>query len=285
MKIVSINNSEEKSQICERILRSLPSWFGIETAILDYIKDVQSMETLAVQSDGEIIGFLSLNKHTSSAAEIHVMGVTSKFHRKGVGRKLLEAAEESLSSQEFKFLTVKTLSESRHNEEYDRTRRFYLSVGFSPIEEFKTLWGEANPCLLLLKNITASNGHLHHVNIKVSNLQKSSEFWGWFLSRLGYEQSDSWPKGVSWKLGHTYIDFVQVEEKYINAPYCRDQVGLNHLAFHAQSRMQVDEMTEALKARGATVLYLDKHPFAGGPEYYAVYFEDHDRIKGELVAP
>lgn len=44
-------------------------------------------------------------------------------------------------------------------------------------------------------------------------------------------------------------------------------------------------MTERLKERGVHILYQDKHPFAGGDNYYAVFFEDPDRIKVELVAP
>jgi catechol 2,3-dioxygenase-like lactoylglutathione lyase family enzyme len=33
-----------------------------------------------------------------------------------------------------------------------------------------------------------------------------------------------------------------------------------------------------------TILYQDRHPHAGGENYYAVFFEDPDRIKVELVA-
>ena len=29
-------------------------------------------------------------------------------------------------------------------------------------------------------------GHLHHVEIYVSDLAKTTEFWGWFLEKLGY---------------------------------------------------------------------------------------------------
>ena len=128
-------------------------------------------------------------------------------------------------------------------------------------------------------------GQLHHVNIKVSDLKRSADFWGWFLGKMGWELYDSWPKGVSYKLGSTYLDFVQVDEKFQDQSYHRDQIGLNHLAFHAHSRVHVNEITEALKEKGVTILYLDEHPFAGGPEYYAVYFEDPNRIKVELVAP
>jgi catechol 2,3-dioxygenase-like lactoylglutathione lyase family enzyme len=60
---------------------------------------------------------------------------------------------------------------------------------------------------------------------------------------------------------------------------------LNHLAFHASSRDDVDRMSERLRERGVTILYPEQHPHAGGPDYYAVFFEDPDRIKVEFVAP
>lgn len=152
MNIVKIENKTEKSRICETVLRSLPQWFGIESAILDYIKDVQRMETwAAIESDA--VGFLSLNKHNQRTAEIHVMGILPEYQGKKIGTDLVRMAVESLVSQGFQFLTVKTLSESRPDENYDQTRHFYLRSGFTPIEEFKTLWGEHNPCLMMLKSI------------------------------------------------------------------------------------------------------------------------------------
>lgn len=44
-------------------------------------------------------------------------------------------------------------------------------------------------------------------------------------------------------------------------------------------------MTNKLKEKKIKILYSDKHPFAGGSNHYAVYFEDPDRVKVELVAP
>lgn len=126
---------------------------------------------------------------------------------------------------------------------------------------------------------------LHHVEIYVSNLDQTIEFWDWFLTELGYVKYQKWDSGISWKYRETYLVFVQVEERFLDTPYHRSRVGLNHLAFHANSREHVDEITEMLKRKGINILYLNKHPFAGGPDYYAVFFEDPDRIKVELVAP
>jgi len=130
-----------------------------------------------------------------------------------------------------------------------------------------------------------SKGLIHHIELNVSNLKNSIIFWEWFLEELGYETYQTWESGRSWKLGETYIVFVQTEERFMDVPYHRRRAGLNHLAFHAESREQVDYITEKLKTKGVKILYTDTHPFAGGNIHYAVYFEDPDRIKVELVAP
>ncbi|MFA9556666.1 VOC family protein [Evansella sp. AB-rgal1] len=119
----------------------------------------------------------------------------------------------------------------------------------------------------------------------VSNLKQTEEFWGWLLEELGYTSFQKWESGHSWKLGDTYLVFVQAEDKYLDPSYHRCRVGLNHLAFHASLRQHVDEMTKKLEDREVHILYSDKHPFAGEENYYAVFFEDPDRIKVEIVAP
>ncbi|SET01709.1 Catechol 2,3-dioxygenase [Oceanobacillus limi] len=128
-------------------------------------------------------------------------------------------------------------------------------------------------------------GLLHHVEMNVSNLQATVDFWGWLLNELGYDRFQSWEKGQSWRLNDTYIVFVQVEGRFRDVPYHRSRVGLNHLAFHTESREQVNELTDKLKQKGVSILYEEKHPYAGGSDHYAVYFEDPDCIKVEIVAP
>lgn len=126
---------------------------------------------------------------------------------------------------------------------------------------------------------------LHHVEINISDLQQSRQFYDYILPVMGYKLYQEWPKGFSYIFGDTYIVFVQTEEKHMESPYHRGQVGLNHLAFHAGSRKQVDDMTVMLEKLGVPILYKDRHPYAGGESYYAVFFEDPDRIKLEIVAP
>lgn len=125
---------------------------------------------------------------------------------------------------------------------------------------------------------------MHHVEMNVSNLKEARLFWDDLLGQLGYTLYSEWEKGVSWIYGETYLVFVQTEERFLEAGYHRGHTGLNHLAFHVATRTDVDAWTERFRAQGIPILYEDRHPFAGGPNYYAVFAEGPDRIKVELVA-
>lgn len=128
-------------------------------------------------------------------------------------------------------------------------------------------------------------GYFHHVEVYVRDLARSREFYAWLLGELGGEVSQEWDAGVSLRKGDAYLVLVQAEDAHLEAGYHRKRVGLNHLAFHASGRAQVDALREGCRARGAPELYPTRYPFAGGPGYYALFVEDPDRIKVEVVAP
>lgn len=126
---------------------------------------------------------------------------------------------------------------------------------------------------------------LHHVEIYVSDIERSVCFWTPFMQQLGYE-ADRWSGGMNYvKPDHAYFCFLQAPSEHLGAGYHRKRVGLNHLAFKATSRAQVDQVAAWVKAAGYTVLYEAEYPYASGPGYYAMYCEDPDRIKVEVVAP
>lgn len=136
-KILEIQG--DKGAICNRILRALPKWFGIETAIVNYTRAVESMPMFVAETEsGDAVAFLSLNFHNEYNAEIHVIAVLPERHGKGLGTHLVNTAEAYARKRGARYLTVKTLSPSQPNEEYEKTRQFYQSVGFVPLEEFKT---------------------------------------------------------------------------------------------------------------------------------------------------
>ena len=145
------------SGVCEPILRSAPEWFGIEDSVEEYVNRIAELPTvLAVlqQSDThnqQAIGFMSLEQHFPSSAELHVLCVRPEWHRRGIGKALLEATEDHAKRTGARFLQVKTVSPKRQCEHYEKTRHFYEAMGFSPLTEFPTLWAEDCPCLQMIK--------------------------------------------------------------------------------------------------------------------------------------
>ena len=124
---------------------------------------------------------------------------------------------------------------------------------------------------------------LSHVEINVRDLERSISFWEWLLLYLGYKPFQRWDSGKSWIKDKTYIVFVQTADKYLENDYHRCKTGLNHIAFYASSKEEIDFLTEQLRARGVRILYEDRHPHAAGEDTYALFFEDPDRIKVEVV--
>ncbi len=137
---------------CEAILRALPEWFGIESALLEYVRDTRTMPTWLAEHEGEVTGFITTRIHFPRAAEIHCMAVRPEHHRAGNGRAMVEFIERDLARRGVRLLQVKTLGPSRPCAPYERTRRFYEAMGFAPLEEFPNLW-PGNPCLLLVRTI------------------------------------------------------------------------------------------------------------------------------------
>ena len=148
MSVVELQDPTARSRLCESVLRDLPDWFGIEEATAAYVRDIAELPTFAIGDDA----FLAVKIHMPTAAEVYVMGVRPTHHREGLGTRLLTAAEDYLRERGIEYLQVKTLGPSLPDEGYERTRRFYETRGFVPLEEIHGLW-EDNPCLLLVKRL------------------------------------------------------------------------------------------------------------------------------------
>ena len=142
--------------VCEKILRALPDWFGIEDSLVQYVKDADIMPTMLAKDEDDVIGFITIKRHFPESADIHCMGILPQYHRKGIGKLLIKELENYLKDEGVKFLQAKTVSVDRDCSAYAKTRAFYKAVGFIPLEVFPNLWDEANPCLLLVKQIDSS---------------------------------------------------------------------------------------------------------------------------------
>ena len=122
-----------------------------------------------------------------------------------------------------------------------------------------------------------------HIGINVSNDAESFDFW---KDLLGFFEFLIIPDGNHFDAtdGHTYL-CVQVTKPGYDVPaFHRKRTGMSHIALRVSSPEMVDEVvTTFLDPRGITPLYGGAMTPPGYPDgYYAVYFEDPDRLKVEV---
>jgi glyoxylase I family protein len=131
-------------------------------------------------------------------------------------------------------------------------------------------------------------GSLSHVDLTVTGLQRSVEFYDRVLGRLGYRRLDEAGAGAPcWGVSDSSGGFFTIALKPARpgsrtTAHDRHAPGLHHLAFHADSREDVDEVHRFLSDLGARILDPPAE-YGYTPGYYAVFFADPDGIKLEVV--
>lgn len=126
-------------------------------------------------------------------------------------------------------------------------------------------------------------GSLHHVEIWVDDIGQATREWGWLLGRLGYRLGDDWGHGQAWELGSLYI-VIEAGPDVLPGRHERRRAGLNHLAFHAGTPEEVEAVVAEAGGHGWSLMFADKHPYAGGPGHHGAYLESGEGFEVELVA-
>ena len=149
-----ITDNKEKAVITRQILYNLPNWFQDKQAIEDYAKSAAKNFFYVVNNHAKIpVGFLNLKILNLFSAEVEVMGVNKNYHRKGIGTLLIKKAIHYLQCNDYKYLAVRTLSESSYDLWYKDTRNFYFAQGFYPLNEMEDMWGKENPCVIMVRSL------------------------------------------------------------------------------------------------------------------------------------
>lgn len=129
---------------------------------------------------------------------------------------------------------------------------------------------------------------LAHIEINVSNLQRSKDFYSLVFSLLEWKTILEDNKTVGFKSpDNTHIFLVQTEKSFLQSIFHRKNTGLNHLAFRVKSIEEVEEFSNFLKKNNISSLYTEGHKDYSKEynmkHYDAIFFEDPDRIKLEVV--
>lgn len=122
-----------------------------------------------------------------------------------------------------------------------------------------------------------------HFQINVSDLKQSADFYDAFLKEMGWKKEMEDKDMIGYTDGTMQLFISQTEKNFRTFKFHRKQTGLNHFAFWVDSREAVDKFHKFLEENSAVVLYGGPREYPEyGEGYYAVFFEDPDRIKLEV---
>ncbi|MEM7021577.1 MAG: VOC family protein [Pseudomonadota bacterium] len=133
-------------------------------------------------------------------------------------------------------------------------------------------------------------GSINHIDLTVSDLSISDPFYESVLGRLGFARqvpppgtTSSRPTWHHTSPGQQLFSIALCQARADAPAHDRFTPGLHHLAFHAESRREVDEFHRFLIEKNLSVLDPPAEYPQYWPVYYAVFFADPDGLKLELV--
>ena len=125
-----------------------------------------------------------------------------------------------------------------------------------------------------------AGGAIHHIDITVGDLARSTVFYDQVLPLIGLCRSAGVPEGPIWAGAHLEVGLVAARSSAVHDRY---SPGLHHLAFMAPSRNAVNSLYEQLLELRVEILDPPAEYPQYAPGYYAVFFADPDGVKLEYV--
>ena len=107
---------------------------------------------------------------------------------------------------------------------------------------------------------------IDHLSIRVSDFERSKQFYSRLFGFLGFGLSDEYDDAIGWTNGKTRFWISPADPVGLKHNYRIGAVGLHHYAFQLRNRKDVDELqTFLVEQLGATIV----DPVA---EYYDDYY-------------
>lgn len=137
------------------------------------------------------------------------------------------------------------------------------------------------------KAVRDARGGFHHIDLNVTDLDAAKAVYGPVLSFLGYRCVRDDDEACEWDLaredGGASLGLRACDPALAAHMHKRYAPGLHHIAWRAASRADVDRLHELLLDKNIRVLDAPAHYPQYSGDYYAVFFEDPDGMKLEVV--
>lgn len=126
---------------------------GIALELIDIVlsQPEQKDYIINVYDDGEVLGYYCVGPTpaTEGTFDMYWIAVKPSAHGKGVGGKLNEHAERLIRSKGGRLIMVETSSQPK----YEKTRRFYITYGYTEISRVRDYYRVGDDLLVFGKYI------------------------------------------------------------------------------------------------------------------------------------
>jgi len=119
---------------------------------------------------------------------------------------------------------------------------------------------------------------IDHLVVRVSDYQKSKDFYGRLFTFMGFEISDEFPEAIGWTNGKTRFWIYPADEQGRKRKYRNGDVGFHHYSFQLRICKEVDALQAFLDDNKVTIVDRAGEHY---DDYYAVFFLDPDGLKLE----
>lgn len=144
-------NKNYKFDFVKKVLEDLSDWFEFEESNLAYAKNSKILNTYIISDNNQDFGFIIIKETSTCTIEIYCLGILDVYRCKGYGKFFVNEVL-NLYRTSFSFVQVKTLDEGL-DKFYDQTIGFYKALGFMKLETIKEIWGDDNPCMIMVKSL------------------------------------------------------------------------------------------------------------------------------------
>ena len=125
--------------------------------------------------------------------------------------------------------------------------------------------------------------HIDHIYLSVSDFDKSERFYDSVMEALEFKKGNDPVNGEQHV--HYFNKSMQISLRpaRVSVAFNPYAPGLHHLCFQVPNKTEVDVAAKSLKSLGVEVSGPKEYPeYAEG--YYALYFNDPDGVRLEIVA-
>lgn len=143
------------------VAKMLPEWFtakGLEEMARDFQNHGAIVAVVQGEGREQVVGFVTWapSPHTPEPGLVEMtwLGVSPRWHGRGIGRCLVLALEDVCRNARASVIQVSTLADSVDYAPYARTRAFYRRLGFKDWRVDPGYYVDGGDRLLLRKTLT-----------------------------------------------------------------------------------------------------------------------------------